>query len=407
MLFEVSDYSSSDDEVPIIQIAPRVRKLPQTLTIDSLFESRKKELNDSSKQIVKKKEIEEPNDPQLNLIKQKINLDEYTIPEIKVINESIFNQTENPFPMTVFSCLKTKPNDNQQYSIISTDQIHYLSFFDISLIYLTEKNVYQILYSLLHTQNERYGRFLLRILSRIPKLDFSKFLFFFKKIIDTSNHYLFIYPAILCNISHFEPTQDIQDDVFLLYISMIICTSISKHQYFHLITENFYFSNPNFALIQSINLLINGSQIQGIGNLVTYLNITKDTAEFFISLYVTLINSLFLLESSIPTNFPKIIDSLILLIPKLKDLIDSKEEEQILRASAILTLIEQIIVAAKTLKILSHDQASLICKALKFNLMGENGTYLFLLKEQLHVTLTQIEYIAETTLNQDDNPFFH
>ena len=99
---------------------------------------------------------------------------------------------------------------------------------------------------------------------------------------------------------------------------------------------------------------------------------------------------------------------MIFLAPHLKELIDSKDEVQLLRSSAILSLIEQIIVAAKLLNLISRDQAKSLCKSLKFNLLCENGTYLFLLKEQLHITLTQIEYIVDATLrkNNDDNPFF-
>ena len=194
----------------------------------------------------------------------------------------------------------------------------------------------------------------------------------------------------------------------LLYTSIIMCTHIVRHPHFFILVENFQLLAPNFDIIQDMHSIIFGSQIQSIGNLVTYIRITKNTADFFIVLYTSLVNSLFGNETEIITNLSEILDFLIVLTPHLKDLIDSNDEDQLLRSSAILSLIEQIVVASKLLNLITHEQAALLCKSLKFNLMCENGTYLFLLKEQLHITLTQIEYITDATLKikNENNPFF-
>ena len=125
-------------------------------------------------------------------------------------------------------------------------------------------------------------------------------------------------------------------------------------------------------------------------------------------MYISLVISLFDVEITPPTNVQEVLDSLVLITPRLKDLFSSNEESKLLRSSAILILIEQIIVAAKLIYFITHDQAVGLCKALKFNTNCENGAYLFLLKEQLHTTLAQIEYIADATLKSDvnENPFF-
>lgn len=407
-IFDVSDdYYSSSDSGPVIEIAQKPKKVPENLTIDAIFQSRSKEQAEPPQKKAKLEEIESDNS-KIDLMKKRINLDEYLLPDLQVINESIFNQTQTPFPESVFSLLKTKYDDNQQYPLIEFDLIHGFSYFESPLFDFTEDTIYTLLFSLLHKQDEVFGKIILKKLNDMPKLNFSKFLFFFREIMNTSNYSLYIYPSILCNTSYFEQTQDIQDDITLLYFSMIMCTHIVRHQYFFIVIENFIFLNPNFNLIPELHRLIFESQIQGVGNLVTYMRVSLNTAEFFIVLYMSLVNSLFGNDAELPTDPKELLNYLIFLAPHLKELIDSKDEVQLLRSSAILSLIEQIIVAAKLLNLISRDQAKSLCKSLKFNLLCENGTYLFLLKEQLHITLTQIEYIVDATLrkNNDDNPFF-
>lgn len=412
MLFEESDYSysytSSDDE-PIIKIAPKSTKIPENLTIDALFQTRSKEqINPPQKKV--SFEINESNKPKIDLMKQEINLKDYLVPDLQVINESIFNQTQVSFPTSVFSILKTIPDENQQYPIKEFDLLHGLSYFESTLFDFTEDTIYTLLYSLLYNGDDVFGKIILKKLDKMPQLNFSKFLFLFKEIINKyeKNQSLYIYPSLLCNPLYFEQTQEIHDDITLLFFSIAMCTNIVKHQYFCQVIKYFKFLNPNFNLINNLHQLIIESQIQCIGYLVTFMNISNNTAEFFLFLYMSLINSLFDNDTKLPTELKEMIDHLIFLTPNLKELIDSREEGKLLRSSAILSLIEQVIVAAKILNLISHDQASKLCKSMKFNLICENGTYLFLLKEQLHVTLTQIEYIVDATLktNNKDNPFF-
>ncbi|OHS93537.1 hypothetical protein TRFO_11753 [Tritrichomonas foetus] len=400
MLFEISDDSSSEN-IPVIITPRRSQKIPDNMTIDNLIKDREEEIKDS----VLEDAFNNPISPKIEILRKELQI--CKLPDFDFIDESIFNPVNLPFPVCIFDYLKTQPAEPPN----TRDFFEGIFYFD-NIIDATDQVVYSLLDNLVQTKHERSGKFIIDIIDKdfsiYPLLKLEHVLFYYKKIITECPEKLYIFPAFVCTSSKFEVFPNVKDDLLLLQIAALISSSITTHSTFHQLVQRFKYESINLELLDPLIKIVVNSKIQVIANLTTYFPVTKITNEFIYRFFIILIFHLLEIEEEPPLKYNLIIDSLISLVPCIKKLIDSGETIQLFKASAILTLLERIIVTGNLTNQLFYQQMKALAKSMKMNLMYEDAINLASLKEQLHVTRVQIEYLSKevTDIGNHTNPFF-
>lgn len=407
-----SEYEdSSDDCLKYIlpKMPPRKTTIPEDCQIDQLVLSR------ASSQAILQSPISDPNisnEPTPNVAEElHLDIDE-NLMNMQEINEFIYNPVNIPFPESIFDFL---PHSTNEIKLPNSNEDYYIQFLQSFLLYysksiqnlisLTEIDIYKILDLISKTRNEILFNFLIAVLNFVPTLTFSEYLFYLKKIFETKDESLLIYPALLCKVSNFNWTPTLNDDVFLLQIGFLLCTSIHSHHLFYQLIESINCNSINPEIVLTIQPIVNQLPIQAIVSFINYLKINEKNAEFFINLYLSTLYSYFKQFSETIEFSPIVIESLIQIVPHLKPLIDNEKEEQMVCASAILALIEKIVVCATLLKIATYKQLSQLIEKLKIN-FSDGVHYLYQLKEQLHLTRTQFERMTVQLPMKEENIFF-
>ena len=78
-------------------------------------------------------------------------------------------------------------------------------------------------------------------------------------------------------------------------------------------------------------------------------------------------------------------------MPQLKNLCESMDDDDVLKASTIIALAERAVVTSIQLGIITSEIIEFMIKQLKFSISSSDPGILTSIKEQIHVTRTQLE----------------
>lgn len=389
---EMEDITEESQDKPV--------GIPDEFSIDSLLQARKNQINDFhlgefGKDIISSDFSSE--DPEFT---PTLDISPY-VPR----DGSTFDLSQGNFPFRIFQLLDC-PSNAPAHCLPLLKQWQWLAIsYNYSSFPLNATFLFTLIQELIVKKSNELGMVLIQYASLFPPNslnDFDMWFDFVREAMHSSvQSVVFLLAIGDINLFKFKDDQSKQhaiDFIILLHISAMLCPAISKNQLYgfalkqlrKLLKENkvsesqiaFYVETTNqISLdipVQSISLLV--SMFPLVGNGVDFIN------KITIKMGLCLIYDVEEIEDE-KCNLRKFVEEL----PQLKYLCESVDDDDVLKASTIIALAERAVVTSIQLGIITSEIIEFMIKQLKFSISSSDPGILTSIKEQIHVTRTQLE----------------
>ena len=413
---EKSDYSdedillseSDDDSSDIfgIEIKPK-EEVSNDFSIDTLLLERKKD-SDMNKSNSKSEISEETEDEEPQFV---LSLDD--IDPIIPRDGSTFNFSQGNFPFRIFDLLDC-PSIAQSHCIPRLKQWQLIALkHNTALCEPAVTTFFSIIQELITTESNKIGRMLLDYAKNFPdgSINFDVWFDFVREAMHYSIQsvcYLLSLGRIgLFKFENSKEKKKAMEKIMMVNISAMICPSISENPLYGEVLSTFrdFLKNSQFSSKQvnkfikicydlffdvpseNISLIVSMFPIEGIG-----IQIIHKLAIKF---------GIFLLGCNNENHYEPTINDFAQALRSLKQLCHSEDHKDLNKASGILALSERAVLTGIKLKIVNKQLLDEIIQKLKFSIYCSEPGNLTNLKEQIHVTRSQLEaYIHALTLSQ-------
>ena len=140
--------------------------------------------------------------------------------------------------------------------------------------------------------------------------------------------------------------------------------------------------------VRNLSLLASMLPLDGIGAQIMFVTAIKLCYD--------------LMKLDVPSNVT--FDGLVKVIGHLKQLCQSSDDDDLFAASAIMALSERAFLAGIKLKIVTKEAAQIFAETLKFSFSNSDAAVLTELKEQVHVTRTQVDMLIHAVMGSQQDP---
>ncbi|OHT12233.1 hypothetical protein TRFO_18037 [Tritrichomonas foetus] len=377
-------------------------EVPAEFSIDSLLQTRKKDLSNIIIQSPTKTDVSDSSteDPEF-------------VPPISITSYvprdgSTFDFSQGNFPFRIFDILGC-PQIAPSHCVPRLKQWQWLSLkYNSDNFYPSLTVFFSLVQEMILKKSDEIGQVLLKYIQKFPKksLNFEIWFDFVREAMHSSIQ------SVVCLLSLGDPEMfsyetnselnDILDKIVLLNISGMICPAISENPMYGPVVINFreimtkYEYSENqiqnyvetcYDLIfdvptENISLFVSMFPLEGIGIKIIH--------------HVTIKFALFLLGlDDIPENAS--LFDLAKSINAVKKLCESLDTKDLNKASGVIALSERALVTGIKLGIATQEIINLMIRNLKFSINCSDPGILTILKEQIHVTRTQFETYVQSS----------
>ena len=379
-------------------------EIPDEFSIDRLLETRKTELSnihlsspvkcDSSDSTTEEPEFKAP-----------INITKY-VPR----DASTFEFSQGNFPFRIFEILEC-PEVAPTHCLPILKQWEWLALkFNCDSVLPNATLFFSLIQELLLKKSDEVGLIFLEYAESFPDnsiLEFNMWFDFVREAMHSSVQSV-VYLLAVADINLFKfdndkDKNDALDRIILLNISAMICPAISENNMYGLVltrlretlkTNQFSEKQINFYVetcfdlvldipISNISLIVSKFPLEGSGIDIIY--------------YFTIRIALFLLTDEFELNEEdQNIEKLTNEIKNLKQLCESPNDEDIIKASAVIALYERTVVTGIKRGSVNDELIESAIRNFKFSINSSDPGILTALKEQIHITRTQFETLHQT-----------
>jgi len=401
MVFHISETSSdSDDDLRAI-INGKKADVPEDCTLDSLLATRETDI------FIHHPVVESPDESSDDA--QSDFVPPVTIGPMLSRDASIFDLPEGAFPMIVLSFLADcQPPDPPSYAKLPEWTRKFIEV-STDLYPKSADTLFALISELIETESPELQSLLIRYGAQFPSqsIPYRIWHSFALKAIN-KNICSLVGLLSVANYDSFSfKTESDQrmarTDLILLHLSSIFCPKISMHSdYSHVIPQ----------LVNFLKRDIFDDEIW-IGEVTTkFCNLATEIRIRNWSLWISMFplegfGSRFLLETGTrlclwlfdstlrdSVSIPEFVEAL----DRIKGLCESSDNEDLEKASAALALAEKVLIAAIRLRQVDKKTVKIMAKKLKFSFAVSDMSMMTALKEQVHVTRTQVENLSQSDL---------
>lgn len=402
---EESQKNPEEEEEDIIDLKTdnSLIEIPDEFSIDSLLEARKTELssiqvNSPVKGDSSDSSTEEPE------FKAPVNITKY-VPR----DASTFEFSQGNFPFRIFEILEC-PEVAETHCFPILKQWEWIALkYNCDSVLPNATLLFSLIQELILKKSDEVGLVFLEYVDLFPDNSISEFDIWFDFIRESMHSSVqsvcYLLAASDIKLFKFEKESnknDALDRIILLNISAMICPAISENNMYGfalsklrdiLKTNEFsekqihYYAETCFDLVldipvSNISLIVSKFPLEGFGVNIIYI--------------FTIRIALFLLNDDDLDDSERTIERLVKEIKALKKLCESPEDEDIIKASAIIALCERAVICGIKLGFVDEELINSIIKNFKFSINSSDPAVLTALKEQIHITRTQFETLYQT-----------
>lgn len=402
-LIEVSSSTSSDDEVEryIRNSQNRESIIPAEFSVDGLIAEREREKETGFHDV---SPLEEPKIPAKNFEEDFPELDLKSAPLSLEIgpDDTIYKDYDTHFPLEVLQYLMTPPESIAIIPVAEDSWIHYVARHHPEKIELDEIVICSLINGLAETGNPIFGETLVHLMRYIQfPLHFPVLIDLFHKVLRRDEE-LIVYVLMFFHVGVIADVEYYLNDIFLIHFGSLMSSCVIKHRDFFRTNEARLESmKPNLAGMGGVEM---ANALAGIlfrappaclAQVLSYLQIDHTNAEFLRVMYMQVMQLYGHIEDEVPMTKEEIFGRLFFVVDMMKELIDSNVSEGLLAASAILALTERVLVASTFLNQVSEQDIEILMPKLQLTLKQTDTLHFTSIKEQIHLTRTQIETVAQ------------
>lgn len=431
MNLDVSDDSSDDDELSII-LKRKKPAVPDEFSIDNLLKARANESSGYQTPIRQTKKAESPIPPENEEKPKKINIinlvssttDDELLDQMgsfPIIHRdgSIFEFSQSSATMDIFSFIeKDQMRDDSEFetlfsSIPTPEKWQYQAICTLpNFVKISSQTLFSFILHMINTKDQEIGISIVRYYERFPKNSIEYHMWY--ELLKKSKYEKF-FPGmqillILTDISKFSfETEDeyrrAPFEIIILHFYSLLCPEISENSKYRKIlpslkkilidTEHIFTEDNLSELIQACYSIATEFDILNLNYIISLFPFDGLGCELMLGVMMRL----FLRNVGI-FDFPDFvtIDYIAELMPQIKQLCMSLTTEDLRKASAAMALAEKILVASIIKKKVRYNVAEKMSKNMKFSINCPNPGVLTAIKEQIHLTRSQIDCFIQAKL---------
>lgn len=399
--------------------------IPEEFSIDNLLKTRQKESASNTPILVREKPKSNKNlDILSDLLSSSSSVQSSRCHSQKVLKSSdsernsqnfekdgnIFQFTQQVKPLQVFDFIEKNDRENIDISIQKLDdwQMHALLLMP-QFVDPNEKTLFSLIREMIDQQSSTLGESIYQYLKKFGDNSIT-YSWWYQMVKETADSYIvgMIYLLSIDDYTKFafsstDEKSQVPSELILLHLSAILCKDIAEHLKFHycldalrsllkqfehlICNDNFVDLYTNCYLfsiecgVDTTALLISFFPLDGLGCELMYQ----------VMMRLTLV---YMRISNIPEEIS--LDFLSESMVSLKRMCESMNKDDPLYVSACVTLIEKIVVIAIKKKRVTTETLGQISKRFKFSINSSNPGDMTELKEQIHVTRTQLDALIQS-----------
>lgn len=394
MASEMSETSDESDDLRSV-IQGKRTTLPDDCTIDSLLASRERDI--LFRPLVPSPTTSSPEGPGF--------VAPTDVVPLLSRDGSIFELSAAMFPMQVLSLLSSRAlPDRPQFARLPDWKRQALELFPDSVSCIPS-----ILFSMIEEYIATGGKdsptVLIRYALRFARnsVDYSTWLSFALEAIGSNLRCL----TALLAIGNYETfafesddrRSDARSDIVLLHFAAILCPTISECPEYgmavrqlraSLLAADFLSDDIVGAVAERCCQLTAAVPVQNLSLWISMFPLEGWGAELLFRVATRVCMQLMELPGG--GSIGDFIDAL----ANVKTLCESPRDADLVKASAVLALAEKVLIAGMKLKRIDKKLMKVMAKNLKFSLTASDMSMLTALKEQVHVTRTQVEMLCQS-----------
>lgn len=367
-------------------------------SLDSLLEEREKEKNEIVKFDSPKKAESDDDDSVVEITDMKLK-------PLLERDGSVFTFNDSSFPIRLLTFLDVKDTCGMHLTPRLSDLQWRMVKIQPDFVQPSQTLLFSLVQELIVTSNKEIGECLLNYVQCFPResIEFTAWKDYLKESI-VSAQAVAEYVIALARYKIFTSVSKAEDkkrnvSVMLTFMAAILSQQSNTTRAFNMIIENLtdYLSAPlglndrDFEyIITSVLELAHDQPFTNVSFLVSLFPMNENGALIIGPIAA---NSALTLLNSKKEGLEGLCEDISL----LKNLCISKNDDDIIAASAVLAFSERAIVSAIKFKLITIDQLNKFNDGLQFNMVNPTGqqTFMVRIREQLHITRSQIDLYKE------------